>query len=134
MIETALKLRALLAEEGLTTWPKVTGGKGIHVMAPLADPMTHDQAHRYSRSLVQRIAGADLRRYTISAAMAQRRGRLFLDYLRNGRSTTAVGTYSPRARPGLPIAARVSWQQVEEGIAPDAFTIAHPFSPWRVTR
>jgi bifunctional non-homologous end joining protein LigD len=91
--------------------------------------MTHDQAHRYSRSLVQRIAGADPRRYTISAAMPQRSGRLFLDYLRNGRGTTAVGTYSPRARPGMPIAAPVTWRQVEAGIAPDAFTIAHPFRP-----
>ena len=115
----------------MDTWPKLTGGKGIHVMAPLVEPMTYDKAHRYSRSLVQRIAGVDSRRYTISAAMAQCPGRLFLDYLRNGRGTTAVGTYSPRARPGMPIAAPVTWRQVEQGVAPDAFTIFHPFRPGR---
>jgi bifunctional non-homologous end joining protein LigD len=65
--------------------------------------------------------------------MAQRSGRLFLDYLRNGRGTTAVGAYSTRARPGFPSAAPVTWRQVEAGIQPDAFTIGRPF-PKRASR
>ena len=59
--------------------------------------------------------------------MAKRPGRLFIDYLRNGRGTTAVGAYSPRARPGFPIAAPVTWKDVENGIRPDAFRISSPF-------
>jgi bifunctional non-homologous end joining protein LigD len=69
----------------------------------------------------------DADRYTTSASLARRPGRLFVDYLRNGRGTTAVGAYSPRAREGLPIAAPVSWTQVEQGIRPDALTIQRPF-------
>jgi bifunctional non-homologous end joining protein LigD len=65
-------------------------------------------------------------RYTTSAALAKRSGRLFVDYLRNGRGTTAVGAYSPRARPGFPIAAPVSWADIQDGVGPDAFTLEHP--------
>ena len=95
-------------------------------MVPLAGDLTHDAAHRYSRQLAQRLAALDPKRYTVSAALAQRPGRLFIDYLRNGRGTTAIGTYSPRARSGFPIAAPVTWRQVENGVRPDAFNITKP--------
>jgi bifunctional non-homologous end joining protein LigD len=134
VIDTALAVRELLKAEGLASWPKVTGGKGIHVMAPISGEMTHDAAHRYSRELAQRIAQTDRTRYTTSASMSERKGRLFVDYLRNGRGTTAVGTYSPRARPGFPIAAPVTWKQVERGIRPDAFSIEHPTSRTKTDR
>ena len=127
VIDTALDLRRLLEEEGFKTWPKVTGGKGLHIMAPLTDQISHDEAHRYSRTIAERIAATDPRHYTVSASMAQRPGRLFIDYLRNGRGTKAAGAWSPRARPGFPIAAPVTWRQVEAGIAPDAFSLASPF-------
>jgi bifunctional non-homologous end joining protein LigD len=124
--DTALRLRDLLEAEGFETWPKVTGGKGLHIMAPLESRITHDRAHHLSRRLAQRLADTDPARYTITAAMVARRGRLFIDYLRNGRGTTAVGAYSPRARPTFPIAAPVTWKQVEDGIRPDAYTLAKP--------
>lgn len=123
--DTALKLRELLEGEGLEPWPKVSGGKGIHVMASLGEPMTHDRAHAYARDLAQRVMRMAPSRYTTSATAA-REGLLFLDYLRNGRGTTAVGAWSPRARPSYPIARPVTWKQVEEGIAPDAFTMKRP--------
>jgi bifunctional non-homologous end joining protein LigD len=91
--------------------------------------MTHDEAHRYSRDLAQRLAAIDPSRLTISAEISARKGRLFLDYLRNGRGTTAVGTYSPRARPGFPVAAPVTWKQIENGLHPDAFSLSRPFRP-----
>jgi len=126
VIETALVIRHLLEEEGFETWPKITGGKGIHVMVPITPGMTHDQAHRYCRGVAQRLVSTDPERYTVSASMAKRPGKLFIDYLRNGRGTTAIGTYSPRARPGFPIAAPVSWRDVENGVEPDAFTMQRP--------
>jgi bifunctional non-homologous end joining protein LigD len=116
-------LRDLLTAEGLRPWPKLTGGKGIHVMAPVEPEMTHDEAHRTCRGLAQRLARSDPERYTLSAATKERPGHLFIDYLRNGRGTTAIGAYSPRAREGFPIAAPVTWKQIERGIAPDAYTI-----------
>ncbi|MBH5370431.1 DNA ligase D [Bradyrhizobium glycinis] len=126
VIETALELRALISREGFATWPKLTGGKGIHLTAPLDVPMLHDQAHRMARNLMADFALRRPDRYVLSA-QARRSGRIFLDYLRNGRGTTAVGTFSPRARENFPIAAQVTWERIESGIVPDAFTIRSPF-------
>jgi bifunctional non-homologous end joining protein LigD len=126
VIEAALRMRDLIKREGLKAWPKLTGGKGVHLMAPLERSMTHDAAHTFARRLVGDLAATDPAHYILSA-QASRRGRIFLDYLRNGRGTTAVGTYSPRVRPGFPIAAPVTWKQIEAGIAPDAFSMDHPF-------
>ncbi|MDG4910015.1 DNA ligase D [Mesorhizobium sp. WSM4898] len=125
--ETALALRDIMAASGLESWPKVTGGKGIHLLAPLAAKMTHDRARQLARSIAQVLADAEPDRYLLSAAPAARKGRIFIDYLRNGRGNTAAGAFSPRARPGFPIAHPVTWVQVERRIRPDAFTMDHPF-------
>jgi bifunctional non-homologous end joining protein LigD len=98
-------------------------------MAPIERGITHDAARIYCKRLAKRLAATDPRPYTIVSAPARRENRIFIDYLRNGRGNTAIGTYSPRARPGFPIAAPVSWAQVEGGIRSDAFTIEHPFPP-----
>ncbi|CDX39568.1 DNA ligase D [Mesorhizobium plurifarium] len=127
VVEAALSLRDILETAGLQSWPKVTGGKGIHLIAPLVPDMTHDRARQLAKSLAQCLADADPERYLLSAAPAARKGRIFLDYLRNGRGNTAVGAFSPRARLGFPIAHPVTWKQVETGIRPDAFTLARPF-------
>src|ERR1700716_1791286 len=119
-------MRDLMKADGFATWPKLTGGKGIHLMAPLERPVSHDEAHRTARRLVSALAARFRDEYILSA-QARRRGRIFLDYLRNGRGTTAIGVYSPRAREGFPIAAPVSWSRLEAGIRPDAFTIESPF-------
>jgi len=95
-------------------------------MADLHPPRPHDEAHRYARRLVGALKELDLERYILSA-QANRCGHIFLDYLRNGRGTTAIGTYSPRAREGFPIAARTTWSQIEAGIQPDAFTMKSLF-------
>lgn len=126
VVTAALRMRELLQKEGLAPWPKLTGGKGLHLMAPLPRKLTHDAAHAYARRLAQRLASTDRERYITSAALARRAGKLFIDYLRNGRGTTAVGAYSPRVREGFPIAAPVTWKQVERGVKPDAFTMRRP--------
>jgi bifunctional non-homologous end joining protein LigD len=126
VVEAALRMRDLMKGEGFATWPKLTGGKGIHLMAPLEQPLTHDEAHRAARRLVSALAARFPDEYILSA-QAQRRGRIFLDYLRNGRGTTAIGAYSPRASKRFPIASPVTWSRVEAGITPDAFTITSPF-------
>ncbi|TJV56760.1 MAG: DNA ligase D, partial [Mesorhizobium sp.] len=127
VIATALGLRDIMEAEGLKSWPKVTGGKGIHLMAPLETKITHDHARTLARSFAQRLVQTHPDRYLLSAAPSARRGRIFIDYLRNGRGNTAVGAFSPRARPGFPIAHPVTWKQVERCIRPDAFDMDHPF-------
>jgi bifunctional non-homologous end joining protein LigD len=126
VVETALNLRELLRLEGHEPWPKLTGGKGLHVMVPITAQMDWSTAKAYTRRLAEKVAATAPNRYTTAAALAKRPGRLFIDYLRNGRGTTAVGAYSPRARAGFPIAAPVTWEHVEKGGAPDAFTLDRP--------
>jgi bifunctional non-homologous end joining protein LigD len=122
VVETAFRLRDLLAAEGLECRPKITGGKGLHVMVPIKRDMAWDAAHDYTRRIAERLAHSAPDRY-ITSATAPRAGKLFIDYLRNGRGTTAVGAYSPRARPGFPVAALVTWTQIERGLRSDAFTL-----------
>jgi bifunctional non-homologous end joining protein LigD len=119
--DTAFELRRLLKDERLASWPKVTGGKGVHVMVPVQAKMTHDEAHDYCRVIAERLASRDTR-YTISAQGA-RAGRLFIDYLRNGRGTTAIGAYSPRAKPRFPLALPISWKDLQRGLLPDAYRL-----------
>jgi bifunctional non-homologous end joining protein LigD len=83
--------------------------------------MTHDEAHDYCRVIAERLASRDTR-YTISAQGA-RVGRLFIDYPRNGRGTTAIGAYSPRAKPRFPLAMPISWKDLQRGLLPDAYRL-----------
>jgi bifunctional non-homologous end joining protein LigD len=92
----------------------------------LGQKLSHNQAHAYSMQLAERLADTNPQRYTTCAAMTDRRGRLFIDFLRNGRGTTAVGPYSPRARPRIPIAAPTTWTKVKSSIRSDAFSIFAP--------
>ena len=112
VIEIALRLRKLLQPEGLDSWPKTTGGKGLHLMVPIDRDISHDAARLYCKRLAQRLEATDPARYTTSSAPAKRNKRIYIDYLRNGRGTTAIGAYSPRAREGFPVAAPVTWAQV----------------------
>jgi bifunctional non-homologous end joining protein LigD len=112
--EAAVRLRALLADLGLVTFPMITGGKGIHVIAPLdrsADwPKVKSFAERFSRA----IAEAEPEMFTANIRKNQRKGRIFLDWLRNQRGATAVMPYSARARDGAPVAAPIAWEELED--------------------
>jgi bifunctional non-homologous end joining protein LigD len=80
--DTALRLRELLeSEQHNGSWPKLTGGKGVHVMVPIERGMTHDEAHAYCKRLAERLAATAPDRYTTSAALAKRPGRLFIGRL-----------------------------------------------------
>lgn len=119
----AVKLRALLADLGLVTFPLLTGGKGIHVVAPLdakADwPAVKSFAERFSRA----IAEAEPEVFTANIRKNQRKGRIFLDWLRNQRGATAVMPYSARAREGAPVAAPIAWEEMDKIKGGDTFTI-----------
>lgn len=128
VIETALAMRELLQREGLASWPKTTGGEDLHVMVPVEPSLEWDAARSCCRRLAERLAATAPRRYTTSPGSANRTNRLFIDYLRNGRGSTAVGAYSPIARSGFPIAAPVTWDELESGIRSDAHTMARPAS------
>jgi bifunctional non-homologous end joining protein LigD len=123
VLDTGLLLRDLLISEGYAPWAKTSGGKGLHVMVPLAHrSWSWERARGWARGIAERMAARDERYATSSTA--ERHGRIFIDYLRNGRGSSAVGAYSLRARPGFPISMPITWQQVEAGIPADAYRLA----------
>ncbi len=115
--KAALALRNALAADGLKSWPNVNGTNGIQVMVSLQSRVTYDLAQRYSVAIARRVMAKD----------PASNGRLFIHTEGNYRTRTTIAPYSPRARPGFPIAAPVSWRRIENGIRADAFTITHPF-------
>jgi bifunctional non-homologous end joining protein LigD len=123
VVETALVLRDLLVREGFDCWLKLTGGSGVHLMAPTEPTLTHSEMHRYAKSLAEKIARRKPGKYATLAGASQRVGKLFIDYLRNGRGATAIGAYSPRARRGLPIAVPITWNEIEAGVVPNAYAL-----------
>ena len=112
VVGAAFHVRKQLEELGLRTFPMVTGGKGIHIIAPLkreaAWPEVKSFAERFSRALAQ----AEPDRFTATMSKAHRKGRIFIDWLRNQRGATAIMPYSARARPNAPVAVPVSWQEL----------------------
>ncbi|MFL6853397.1 MAG: DNA ligase D [Sphingomicrobium sp.] len=119
----AKRLRDLLADLGLVTFPMLTGGKGIHVIAPLdakADwPKVKSFAERFSRA----IAEAEPDVFTANIRKNQRKGRIFLDWLRNQRGATAVMPYSARAKDGAPVAVPIAWEELDKFKSGAAFSI-----------
>jgi bifunctional non-homologous end joining protein LigD len=124
--EAAVRLRDILNEEGLESWPKLTGGKGLHVMVPVDPDLDWKEARAFCDGIAERLAATGPDRYVTTPTLSERANRIYLDCRPNGRGTTAVGVYSPRARRGFPVAAKVDWADVERGIRSDAFTIARP--------
>jgi bifunctional non-homologous end joining protein LigD len=125
VVETALRMRDLLGDEGLDSWPKLTG-TGVHVVVPVVPDLDWNEAHDYSRSIAEKLAGRAPERYVTTPSRDKRQGRLYINWLCNGRGSTTVGAYSPIARRGFPIAAPVGWRELEKGTRPDAFTMLQP--------
>ena len=112
VISAAFHVQELLGQMGLATFPMVTGGKGVHVIAPLTPqaewPAVKDFAHRFAQVLPQ----TEPDRFTAALAKAKRTGRIFVDYLRNQRGATAVMPYSARARENAPVAVPITWEEL----------------------
>jgi bifunctional non-homologous end joining protein LigD len=123
MIEAALTLRRRLDELGLASFAKTSGGKGYHVVVPVKPSLAWPEAKEFARTFARAIVEAEPALYTATLSKKARRGRIFVDYLRNGRGATAIAPYSTRARPGAPVAVPIPWSAVEQGLAPNHFRV-----------
>jgi bifunctional non-homologous end joining protein LigD len=124
VVAAAEEVRGLLRDLELVGFVKTTGGKGLHVVVPLRP----EAGWEALRTLGERIGAEMVRRapdrYTVNPLKSARRGRIFVDYLRNVRGATAVAAYSPRARRGAPVSTPLAWSELSADTRPEAFTVA----------
>jgi len=127
IVEAAREIRDRLDDLGLVSFCKTTGGKGLHVVTPLAVPkgkkLSWDIAKGFAHDVCEQMARDNPGLYLIKMAKNQREGRIFLDYLRNDRMATAVAPLSPRARPGATVSMPLTWTQVKADLDPKRFTV-----------
>ena len=123
VVETAERLRELLAGRGSGLLAQDDGRRFPACHGADRTDLTWEAAREFAKKIAERLQATSPDRYTLSAR-TNRTGKILIDYLRNGRGSTVVGAYSPRALPGFPIAAPISWRDLERGIRSDSFTMA----------
>jgi bifunctional non-homologous end joining protein LigD len=123
VIEGAQLLRTLLEELDLTSFVKTTGGKGLHVVVPLQRAQTWDEVKTFSKAVADHLVRAIPERFLSNMSKKKRKGKIFLDYLRNSRGATAVAAYSTRARPRAPLSVPIGWNELSGEMRSDHFTL-----------
>ena len=122
VVETALEIRDMLETLGLQSFVKVTGGKGLHVQVPVEPLYSWDTIKSFSHSLMKVLESEEPGDYTTNMIKAKRKGKIFLDYLRNGYGATAVVPYSLRAREYPTVAMPIAWREVRPSLDPAGYS------------
>ena len=125
VIAAAREVRGRLDALGLKSFVKTTGGKGLHVMLPIAPGAGWDEAKAFTKSIAEGMAKAAPDRYVATLAKKARHGRILIDYLRNDRGSTAVGAYSTRGFAQATVSTPLTWDELSERIRSDHFTVGN---------
>ncbi|HEX3651537.1 MAG TPA: non-homologous end-joining DNA ligase [Rhizomicrobium sp.] len=123
VVAAAKDVRQLLKQLGLTSFPKTTGGKGLHVVTPIARRYSWADVKTFAKRVGELMTEKSPELYLTRISIAERRGKIFIDYLRNDPTSTAVGPYSTRAREGAPVATPLDWDELTPKLNPKAFDI-----------
>lgn len=125
MLDAARQVRDRLQDAGLVPFVKTTGGKGLHVVAPLKPKAGWDEVKGFARDIAEAMEADDPELFIARSTKAARKGRIFVDYLRNGRNNTAIAPYSSRARDGATVAMPLAWDELDPSIGSGHFTVVN---------
>ncbi len=123
IVRAAHDIKARLEREGYASWCRTSGGKGLHVVVPVQSSAGWDAARAWCRAFAEAQERASPELYVASVPKARRRGRILIDWLRNGLGSTAIASFSPRARPHATVAVPLAWREVTAKLDPQAFTV-----------
>jgi DNA ligase D-like protein (predicted polymerase) len=123
VVRGARLLRQILGVTGLRSFVKTTGGKGLHVVVPLAPERDGSECYALSRAIAVAVTRSDPSRYTIALKKAGRERQILIDYLRNNRTNTSVAAYSTRATPNAPVSVPLAWEELDRAADPSRFTV-----------
>src|SRR5262249_32247537 len=123
VVESAHQIGTFLEEVGLKSFVKTSGGKGLHIVVPLQPKHDWDEVKGFSKAVAELIEQLDSSNYTSNMAKASRGGKIFVDYLRNGRTATAIAAYSTRAKPRATVSVPLTWEELTPQIHSDTFTL-----------
>jgi bifunctional non-homologous end joining protein LigD len=121
VVAAAREVRVMLDSIKLTSFLKTTGGKGLHLVVPIARRYGWQEVKGFARRAADKLAKEKPERYLIRMSKAERRGRILIDYLRNDPTSTAIAPYSTRSREGAPVATPLAWEELSEKLDPRAF-------------
>ncbi len=123
ILRVAGTLRERLESLGLTPFLRTTGGKGLHLVVPIEPSAEWDRAKAFAKGVAEAHAKDDPQRLTTNMSKAKREGRIFIDYLRNGRGATAVASYTVRARQNAPVAVPIRWDELNAALRADRYNV-----------
>jgi bifunctional non-homologous end joining protein LigD len=128
--KAAEEVRVRLKKLGLESFVKTTGGKGLHIVAPVEPKQTWPEFKEFARSFVTAMEKTAPELYLTKMTKSARTGKIYLDYLRNEREATSVAAYSPRARAGAPVSMPLSWAELKKSAGRPVFRVTE-FSKWK---
>ncbi|TYT26352.1 DNA ligase D [Luteimonas viscosa] len=134
VVAAARQLRGFLEQAGLEAFLRTSGGKGLHLVVPLSPPAPWPKARAFAQAVAEAAREADPLRYVATASKQRRKGRIFIDWLRNGRGATSVASFSVRARAGAPVSMPLRWEELGRVQAGNAWDIGNAIARLRRLR